>query len=285
MQKLDIGGVLSRVFNTYRDQAAILLPAALIVFLPFAILNGIIIASGTNFFLTLVTSVLQTIAAFLFTGMVVQLVRDIQDGRRDSSLGELFQSAVPVLGPLILVSILAGLGIGIGFILLVVPGLILLTFWAVVVPVTVLERPGVTAAFGRSRELVRDNGWQVLAVLAIFFIINLVLGLLLSAILVNISAGVIGVIAAQLLTQVIVAPLSALAAPTLYFALRALKEGAGAGAPAPGAPPVPAGGTVPGAGETSAPAPASPAQAPPPPPPPGAPPPSQPPPGAPPPAS
>ena len=44
-------------------------------------------------------------------GMVVQLVRDVQDGRRDNTVGELFSSVSPVLLPLIAVSILAGLGI------------------------------------------------------------------------------------------------------------------------------------------------------------------------------
>jgi len=44
------------------------------------------------------------------------------------------------------VSILAALGIGIGFVLLIVPGLVLLTLWSVVAPVAVIERPGVFSA-------------------------------------------------------------------------------------------------------------------------------------------
>ena len=86
--------------------------------------------------------------ATLYEGMDVQLVRDVQDGRRDNTAGELFSSVSPVLLPLIAVSILAGLGIGIGFLLLIVPGLILLTFWSLVAPVTVIEQPGVFGAFG-----------------------------------------------------------------------------------------------------------------------------------------
>ena len=39
-------------------------------------------------------------------------------------------------------------------VLLIVPGLILLTIWAVIAPVIVVERSGVIDAFRRSRELV-----------------------------------------------------------------------------------------------------------------------------------
>ena len=78
--------------------------------------------------------------------------------------------------PLFAVSLLAGLGIAVGFVLFIVPGLFLMTIWAAVAPVVVLERPGVFAAFGRSRELVRGHGWTVLGALALVFLIVLAAG-------------------------------------------------------------------------------------------------------------
>src|SRR5262249_16303357 len=106
----------------------------------------------------------------LYQGMVVQLVQDVQDGRRDHSVGELIRSVDAVFWPLITVSILFTIAVGIGFILLFVPGLILMVIWWVVAPVTVLERPGVLPAFGRSRDLVRGNGWNVFAVILLVFL-------------------------------------------------------------------------------------------------------------------
>ena len=94
----------------------------------------------------------------LFTGMVVQLVADVQDGRRDATAGQLLRAATPVLGQLILVGVVAAVGIMAGFILLVIPGLILITLWSVAAPVVVLEHPGVFPALRRSRVLVRGNG-------------------------------------------------------------------------------------------------------------------------------
>ena len=48
-----------------------------------------------------------------------------------------------MLFPLILVGIVAGICVVVGLILLIVPGLILLTIWAVASPVVVVENPGV----------------------------------------------------------------------------------------------------------------------------------------------
>jgi hypothetical protein len=237
-EKLDIGRVLNSIFSTYASQASVLLPGALIVFLPIAILNGLITVSLRGFFgffVAILAIAISLVGTYLFMGMVVQLVRDVQDGRRDSSLGQLFESAVPVLFPLIAAGILAGFGIAIGFLLLIVPGLILLTIWAVVAPSIVVERAGVIDAFGRSRKLVSGHGWQVFGVLVIIFIINFVVSQILTRITIGIAANWVGIALGTLITQVLIAPLSALAAATIYFELRRMKEGAAAPAPA-GAP-------------------------------------------------
>ena len=57
--------------------------------------------------------------------------------------------------------ILAGIAIGIGLLfLLFAPGLFLLTIWAVLAPVIVIERVGAIESFGRSRGLVRGERWR-----------------------------------------------------------------------------------------------------------------------------
>ena len=91
----------------------------------------------------------------LFTGMVVELVADVQDGRRDATAGQLLDAATPVLGQLILVGLVAGIATAIGLVLFIVPGLILITIWSVAAPVVVLERPDGLRALRRSRELVQ----------------------------------------------------------------------------------------------------------------------------------
>ena len=157
--------------------------------------------------------ILFTALSILYQGMVVQLVQDVQDGRRDHSVPQLLRSVDPVFWPLVAVSILFGIGVFFGFILLIIPGLILLVIWSVVAPVTVLERPGVFAAFGRSRELVRGNGWNVFGVIVIVFLV--VLGISIVAGIASDSLGSVGRALIQWAVNSVTAPITALNAASM----------------------------------------------------------------------
>ena len=212
-QSISPGAVVSRVWEIYRDQFASLVGTATILWaLQFVIYLVLPSAAG------IALALLFWAITIVYEGMVVKLVQDVQDGRRDSSVRELMASVRPVFWPLLGVSILFGLGVGIGFVLLIIPGLFLLVIWSVVAPVTVLERPGVWAAFGRSRALVRGNGWNVFGVIVIVF---------LAVVVVSIAAGIaasglgsVGRALVQWAVNAAVAPVSALSASVLYFALR-----------------------------------------------------------------
>jgi hypothetical protein len=215
--RLDVGAVIRRVFDIYVDQYSVLLPASAVVFVITGLVSALLVAAAPG--LALLALLLSLIATTLFTGMVVELVSDVQDGRRDHSAGELLRAATPVLGQLILVGIVAGIGILIGFLLIIVPGLILITIWSVAAPVVVLERPGVFAALGRSRELVRGNGWQVFGVIFVLFFLVIILS---SAIQIGAdSAGTGAGIVARVILGILTGPISGLAAAVLYFDLRA----------------------------------------------------------------
>ena len=107
--------------------------------------------------------------------------------------------------------------------LIIVPGLVLMTIWAVVAPVVVVERPGGLRALGRSRELVRGNGWPVFGVIVV-----LVLGVAIvsGAITAGATTGGTAVgIVVRVVVGVLAAPVSALAAAVLYFELRGRANG------------------------------------------------------------
>jgi ABC-type multidrug transport system fused ATPase/permease subunit len=242
--KLDVGGTLSQIFSTYGAQAGVLLPLAFGLYVVVAIVNAVIVGSFLLFPIGLAVTV---VAATLYQGLVVGLVKDVQDGRRDSSVGDLIDATWPVVLPLIGVGILAGIAIGIGFLLLLVPGLILLTIWAVIAPVIVVERSGVMDSFGRSRELVRNNGWQVFGVIFVVFLITGIASAILGAIGAGISDSVGMRILFSLIASTLTAPITALAAATIYFRLLAIKDGVASAAtpPAPPAPPAPPSGAAP----------------------------------------
>lgn len=217
-RKLSVGETLNEVFSIYGAQAGVLLPAAFWIFLLVAIVNGI---AGDDVGLLLVSVVISLLAGTLYQGMVVNLVRDVEDGRRDLSVVELINSVGPVLMPLIGAGLLAALGIGIGLVALIVPGLVALTFWAVIAPAIVIERKGVFEAFGRSNELVKGNGWPVLGVVLVAFVISLIGALVFGGIAESIADGPLLRIVFGALASTITAPISALAAGVLYYRLLA----------------------------------------------------------------
>jgi hypothetical protein len=222
-QKLDTARVFERIFEMYRDQFTLLIPAALVVFVPVAIISGIVYAGDVSLVGVAIVSAVATIATYWFQGMVVEAARDILDGRRDHTVGSLVQSATPVIVPLLVAGILAGIGIGIGLILLLVPGLYLLTIWAVIAPSIVIERRGALDSFGRSRELVRGNGWQVFGVIVVLFLLQFIVSAVIQALANSVSDSFGAYAIADLLVRLLVAPLTALAAAVLFFELKALR--------------------------------------------------------------
>jgi len=260
--KLDTARVFERILEIYRSQFTLLIPAALLVFVPVAIVSGLIYAGDMGILGALIVAAISTIATYWFQGMVVEAARDILDGRRDHSVGTLVRSVTPVLGTLIVAGILAGIAIGFGLLLLIVPGLFLLTIWAVIAPVVVIEQTGAIEAFGRSRELVRGSGWQVFGVIVVLFLLQFILTAVIQALANSVSDSVGGYAVADLIVRLVVAPLSALAASVIYFELKALRgepvlargEGgelrpvgppAGGPAPTPAEPPAPPPGPAP----------------------------------------
>jgi hypothetical protein len=191
----------------------VLLPAALILYIVPTVLS--LSRSVSAQVLQLAIGV---IAGVVYQGVVVNAVRDIQDGKRDLSIGGLFRSVSPVLAPLLWTAILFTLGVGLGIFALIIPGLVLLTWWSVAAPVVVIERRSPTEALGRSRELVRGNGWQVFGVL----LVTLLIAILVETLFFSIARGINGTVAftvASLLGGVVTAPLFALASAVLYLAL------------------------------------------------------------------
>jgi len=224
--KLSVGDALGEAFSIYRSQAGVLLPVAFWLFLGVAILEAVIGESIAILAVALLTLAL----VFLYQGMVVGLVRDVRDGRRDSSIGQLVRSVFPVLMPLIGAGLLTAIGIVFGFVLLVVPGVYLLTIWAVTAPVIVVERRGVFEALGRSRQLVRGNGWPVLGTFLVAILIGLVVTVFLTAVGKGISDDPILDVVFYALASTVTAPIEALVASVLYFRLLELNRSSSASA-------------------------------------------------------
>ncbi len=80
------------------------------------------------------------------------------------------------VGYAILTTILVGLGIGLGAILLIVPGIILSCYWFVAIPASAIERVGPVTAINRSVTLTQGYRWQIFGLAVIFVLTGLGIG-------------------------------------------------------------------------------------------------------------
>jgi hypothetical protein len=216
-KRIEVGRVISETFDLYGKNAATLLGAAVVVFLIAGVVQAIFQDQG-GFVLAVLASIVNLIANALYTGFVVNVVADVRaDGRRDLTTGELFSSARPAIWRLIAAAIIAGIGIAIGFVLLIVPGLFLLTIWAVFAPAIVVEGRGVFESLGRSHELVRGDGWTVFGAIVVAYLIVFVVAAIVTAIGASISVAVLAIL--LVVFGILTAPVPALVSSILFFDL------------------------------------------------------------------
>ena len=227
MNEVRPGSIIGRAWDIYKSQFGLLFIAAVLLTL---------ITLVAAFIVAPLVGLVNFVLGLFYTGAVVRLVQDVEDGRRDEEASALFKGVAPVFWQLLAVAILAGIAIAIGFILLIIPGLILITIWSVVVPVVVLEKPGVFDSFGRSRELVRGHGWQVFGTLVLAWLIVVGLALVAGIIVGVAGAGDLVVAVVNWLLTALTLPLVAPVCSVLYFRLMAIKNEATATEPQPADP-------------------------------------------------
>jgi hypothetical protein len=227
-------GVISEAFDLYKKHFSHLVVVALVIYVAIAIL-GVLLVLIAGTVGAILVAILGVIGSFLVQAALVEAVADIRDGRADMTVGETLSRGMSRIGSVAGASILGGIAIGIGLILLIVPGLVLITWWAVIIPVIVLEHVGTFDSFSRSRELVRGFDFQVFGVIVIQFLIfigfGIVLGIILAALPEEARSFVSNVVSGAF-----TGPFAALVTTLLYFRLKAAKEGPGV-PPGPTAPP------------------------------------------------
>lgn len=243
---LSLGAILRRTFGAYAERAPLLLAAALVLATVIWLDNALFKRAAA-----VGAGLVNLLLLALFVCFVVLAADEVWDGGTRHGTSELLRSAWSAAGRLLLVGVIAGLAIGfvgslgsgllvaiiIGAafaaganpvtfalgallisIMLLVPELYLLTVWSVFVPVVVLEHPGGLRALRRSRELVRGNGWRVLAL-----ILMLTLPLSLGITAVEGASRMLGggpALAGELLLATLIAPIPVLATTALYHELR-----------------------------------------------------------------
>lgn len=167
---------LRQIGEVYVEQASFILPVALILFVPL----GLVEAAGEHLFeletedldagklAALIPAAVAQVAtsAFgevFFAGVVMSAVSQSMEGRPRPPLRSLVR-ALPY-GGLIAVDLLFSIGLALGLVLLIVPGLVFFARYVLAGPLLKLERTGVRRSFKRSRELARGHALPLLLLL------------------------------------------------------------------------------------------------------------------------
>ena len=214
--------MLSETWAVYRRHWQHLLPIAFVVFVALAVITAVLDAVLVDWAAGIAGAIIGIVGTYWLQGALVKAVEDVRDGRADLSLGETFAAVWPRVGGIIVASVLAGIGIFLGLLLLVIPGLVLMTWWVVIIPVLVLENASAGESFGRSRELVRGYGWNVFGVIVLTILVLIAAEIVLAIILSPLNDWVRSFVS-HIVSGTLIAPFVAVAWTLLYYRLREAK--------------------------------------------------------------
>lgn len=236
----DLGRVIQRTFAAIKQNAAIFFgAAAILVGLP-----NVLAAFGQSSMLTggsemsglaliMIGAVLNLIGLYLLQGMVVKAAVNGFNGKK-TTFADAFSVGINKFLPLLGTAIIATLGMTLGFVLLVVPGIILTVMWSVCSPAIVVEKRGVFASLQRSRELTKGYRWHVFGLLVIYVILSWIIGAAIGGLSLATGGTLTGGtpnLMVSLITEPLVSILSGVVASagvaSLYYELRSAKEGVG----------------------------------------------------------
>jgi hypothetical protein len=190
-QPLSIGGVLDTTFQLYKASVVKMIPLSLLTVIagspssiyaftqggagdpanPLAMLN---MMSGMNYWLVVLVGMLGSLwmmsAAYLKIGAI--------GSGGDLGIGAALQQSVTRLPTILIMVLLFGLAVGIGCVLLLVPGLILMVSLALCFNSALFEGKGPVESLSDSHRLVWGNWWRTAAILTVGFIVIFVIYML-----------------------------------------------------------------------------------------------------------
>ncbi|GGB65395.1 hypothetical protein [Blastomonas aquatica] len=227
-----ISNVFSNTFGVIARNAPLFLGLSLIIVGAPQLLIGLLFTPDASDPMALManpaaifTSMIGYIV-FLFLSIVLQaalIVASANDlAGKPVNFGECVNRAVAKLFPLIGLGIVVAFGVTIGFLFLIVPGVILYLMWMVAVPVLMVENLGVFESLSRSSALTKGARWKLLGLIVVFFIFSMIIAIPIGVL--SLLSPSLTVVSSALLSA-ISAAVGAAGIAAVYIELRGSKEG------------------------------------------------------------
>ena len=227
---MDIPAILGEAWSLYTRFFVRFVAVAGVVFLLLGGLFSLIEHTAAGGEETLVTSFAVFAALNIgyawIQGPLALVTAAARAGREAPSLGETLRRLRPMLPALLPAGALAGAGVAVGTLCVIVPGLYLATRWSMLAPALVIEGLTVRTSFARSHALVKGRAWQVFGLLALLLGLTLVASVLIVEVLRALGADFVGGWIGSAIVNTLITPYAAIAITLVYFRLSA---GQGAG--------------------------------------------------------
>ena len=243
LRPLSLSELLDRTFFLYRKHFVLfvgIVALPQLIVLAIQLIGGVIRLQGSIFGalgISLVAAVVNILALTAAHAATVIAVSDVHLDR-PTSIGSAFSGVKNRLLGIIGIIFLVDLGIGIGFVLLIAPGVYLALTWALAIPVTVLEGTGLNGTVNRSTTLTKDDKGRI-------FIVALLIAILVwvAALIIDLPLGIIAALAnghnptalsgwmtiftsvGAFISTSLVGPLMTIALTLFYYDNRVRKEG------------------------------------------------------------
>lgn len=262
----DIGRVMSRMLGTVgRNLGLFLALAVLLVGVPGAVLAFVKVgfmgdlfdlggsrtsdAALANLFsplriaLGVAGALIGVVGNAALQGAIIHASVSDLSGKR-APFGECLTTGLRFFLPLFCIGVIVAVCCFFGYLVFIVPGVLLGLAWCMAAPAEVVERTGVFAALSRSADLTRNHRGAIFGLMVIFFVAIFMVQMVINAVdtigfgfsgamltpggspdLRNFYAiqSVVGIV-----LQVMVSTLAAAGLAAIYFELRQTKEGVGA---------------------------------------------------------
>lgn len=166
--------------------------------------------------------ILGVVLGPLATGAITYGVFQQLRGQR-ASFGQCLAIGFRRMFPVLLVALCVGLAVALGFIALIVPGLILMTMYWVAIPVAVVERVGVNGSTTRSGFLTKGSRWKILGLALLLGLVQVGVGATVGFVA-GMTQSMLVLTAAVIVISVVGTAWQASAQAVSYYVLRSMKE-------------------------------------------------------------
>lgn len=263
-EPMTVGGILDQTFRLYRNNFLRFVAIVAVVQVPIGLAALLLVASATGSTMVdpaameagnmdganmsaeeafasglgmggmLIGVFLAMVGAVLCNAALIKSISESYLGN-EVSVGEAYAYILPKVMTIIWAGLLVSFVVTLGFVLLIIPGIIFMVWYILTTQVIVIEDCGATEAMSRSKALTAGNRGKVLAVIilagllaGIISLVSEFLGGAVAGALAGSLSDTMAIIASSLISvlgDVLAAPISAAAVILLYYDLRIRKEG------------------------------------------------------------